>query len=83
MPNAGSGKCHKASGQQADAKPTSAIDNSRLTQLIELHGDTESNIIRDALTLKWYVDIGFENLQNVQLLQREVDIITNHGQNDP
>ena len=61
----------------------SAIDTNRLRQLIELHNDTESNVIRDALTLKWYVDIGISKLQDINVLMREANILTNFGQNDP
>lgn len=69
-------------GRKANVR-LSAIDNDRLTQLIELHGDSESNVLRDALTLKWYVDIGFNNLLDANVIQREVNILTNYGQHDP
>lgn len=61
----------------------SAIESDRLDQLMDLHGETQSNILRDALTLKWYVDIGFKKLTDIDLLKREADILTNYGQDDP
>lgn len=60
-------------GRKANVR-LSAIDDDRLKQLVELHGDSESNVIRDALTLKWYIDIGFLKLQDVNVLMREADI---------
>ncbi len=58
----------KRNEQQVDGRKLnvrlSPIDHERLKQLIKLHRDTESNILRDALTLKWYVDIGFKELPN-------------------
>ena len=49
---------------------------------MKLYGETQSNIMRDALTLKWYVDIGFKKLTDIDLLKREADILTNYIEAD-
>lgn len=75
-------KKRPAGGHRVQAR-LSAIDTDRLRQLMEFHGVGESDIVRDALIIKWYLDIGFGQLHDAGLLMREADVITDFGRNDP